>query len=562
MNDGWYEFANHTPGDFTGYMMVVNADRKRGVFYESTIPIDLCPNTQYEFAAWVVNMLKYSGIKPNITFVILDMSDREIGRYDTGDIPDRDPNWKHYGFIFSTTAATRVKIRMISNVDNPNRLGGNDIAIDDITFRACGPKITSGIGTDLKQSEDICENTTATFPLSADVQGSATLLYQWQKNEGNGWTDISGATNPALYTLTFTNAIPGTYDYRLTAAEPGNLNSPSCRTVSPVLTFRVNRQPVAEILSNNPVCIGDALTLDVNLTGTYEWRKPDGTVFSTARSPVLPGATDALKGVYTVTVKSFGCEATASVDVDVIPPPVPAVGNPEPEICDGGNVVLSASGGTTYLWLPSAGLSDPTIANPVASPAVTTLYTVQVKSGSCYREARVNVIVHKSPKADAGPDKKLLLGNDVRLNGKASGDGIRYFWTPALDIDNAGSLSPKVSPKQDTYYTLNVESSLGCVTAVDEVFVRVYQKLIIPSAFSPNGDSMNDVWNITAIDAFEAPEVKVMNRYGELVFESRGYEKAWDGKRLNHDLPPGVYYYIIRLRNDLAPLSGSVMIIR
>lgn len=563
MNGNWYEFRNHTPGDFNGYMMVVNADESRGIFYESTAAIDLCPNTTYEFAAWVVNMLDYDGLKPNITFVILDMNNNELKRYDTGDIPDRDPNWKQYGFLFETTGAEQVKIRMISNVDNPNGEGGNDLAIDDITFRPCGPLINTGIGTAFTQAENVCENTNATFKLSAEVRGTATLLYQWQRQIPNGWEDIASATSLS-YDLPISNRAPGEYNYRLTAAEPGNFNSPACRTVSPVLTFRVNPLPVITALSNGPVCIGDDLILDIaGAEGTYEWRKEGSPiVISTEKTPRLPGATETTAGLYTVSVNSLGCELNASVNVSVIPPPEPAVGNSAPEICEGQSVQLSASGGTFYSWSPVEGLSDPEIKDPIASPLKTTLYTVKVISGSCFRTATVNVIVNKIPKADAGPDKKILLTYDTKLEGKVAGDEVDFFWTPSTGLDDPRSLNPKASPGLSTTYTLNVVSRLGCITAVDEVFVKVYEKLIVPNIFSPNGDGINDSWNITAIDAFDTSNVKVMNRYGEMVFESSGYTKAWDGKYKNNDLPAGVYYYVIKLRADIKPVSGAVTLIR
>jgi gliding motility-associated-like protein len=269
-----------------------------------------------------------------------------------------------------------------------------------------------------------------------------------------------------------------------------------------------------------------------------------------------------MSGSYTLTVKSLGCEVTSAINVNVIPPPIPVVDNPAPQICEGTSVQLNASGGTSYSWSPTIGLSDPNVANPIASPTVTTLYTVQVKSGTCYREAQVNVIVNKVPAADAGPDKKILSGYDVKLNGSVSGDGVRYFWTPNTDIDDKNSLTPRVSPKEDTDYILHAESTMGCVTALDTVFVKVYNGLTVPNAFSPNGDNINDAWNITAIDALDAPVVKVMNRYGTLIFESTGYEKPWDGKYRNEDVPVGVYYYIIDLKNGMKPVTGSLTLIR
>jgi gliding motility-associated-like protein len=564
LNDGWYDIRNHTPGDFNGYMMVVNASHTPGVFYESTTPILLCPNTTYEFAAWVANMLKYSGVKPSISFVILDMNNNELGRRDIDDLNDEDPSWKFRGFLFRTTLTDRVKIRMINNVVNTSGEGGNDIVIDDITFRACGPAMSAGVNDTDESTANICEGNDGIIKLSVDVDGPATLRYQWQKYNGSTWQDIEGETQTTT-NITIDRGDPvGRYDYRLAAAEGDNLNSPNCRTMSPTLSINVNPYPKPEALSNGPVCIGDALILDVaGAEGTYEWRKEGSSeVISREKSPVLPGATDATAGLYTVSVNSLGCERSANVNVSVIPPPEPAVGNSAPEICEGQSVQLSASGGTFYSWSPVEGLSDPEIKDPIASPLKTTLYTVKVISGSCFRTTTVNVIVNKIPKADAGPDKKILLAYDTRLEGKAAGDEIDFFWTPSTGLDDPRSLNPKASPGRSTTYTLNVVSRLGCITAVDEVFVKVYEKLIVPNIFSPNGDGINDSWNITAIDAFDTSNVKVMNRYGEMVFESSGYTKAWDGKYKNNDLPAGVYYYIIKLRSDINPVSGSVTLIR
>jgi len=559
--NAWFQIPNHTPNDPDGYMMIVNANYEAGVFYEAEVNTDLCQNTTYQFAAWVINLLKYDGRKPRLVFSILTPDNQVLGYKDTGDIPEGTAtDWKQYALEFTTPYnVNRVKLKIVNSGPGGN---GNDIALDDITFRACGPDIKVGVGSNFSQIQDICEGANTTLNFSSQITGPETFRFQWQKQTNGIWSDIVGATDPLNYNVAFSNARPGSYSYRLTAAEPGNFNSPSCRIASKTITIRVNPPPVVNPISNGPVCVGDAIILEVENEGTYLWRYPDGTQLSTEKSPKILNATTDMSGSYSVTVNYLGCEVTAEVAVDVIPPPQPNVRNPAPQICAGTSVQLSASGGTSYRWFPETGLSDPNIANPIASPTVTTLYTVQVKSGTCYREAQVNVTVNRVPNADAGPDKKILRGYDVKLNGKASGEGIRYFWTPALDIDDANSLSPTVSPKEDTQYTLNVVSDLGCVTALDAVFVKVYPELVVPNAFSPNGDNINDVWNITAIDALDAPVVKVMNRYGTLIFESTGYEKPWDGKYKNEDVPMGVYYYIISMKNGMKPVTGSLTLIR
>jgi gliding motility-associated-like protein len=563
MNPGWFLVSNHTPGDNNGYMMIVNANDAPGkIFYESNAPINLCPNTTYEFAAWIINILRSPGGKmPNITFSILSLNDELLAPpYNTGDIPNANPTWKQYGFTFRTSSAGQVKIKMVNN--GPGG-GGNDLALDDITFRACGPQIIGGIDNTPDLAKGVCEGANAEIKLTATVIGPATLKYQWQRNIGNGWIDVPGETGSSM-TARFGGEPVGKYEYRLAVAEPGNFNSPICRTSSPVMTVNVVPYPKPQALNNGPVCLGDPIVLDVaDVADSYEWRDPMGAIIGTSKSVVVSrSATSAMAGTYTVSVTTGGCNEGTSTLVSVIAPPEPSVANPAPEICEGGSVELSASGGISYSWSPASGLSATDVENPVASPLVTTLYTVKVSNGSCFRTAQVNVIVHKSPKADAGPDKKVLLGYEVKLSGKALGDGIDYFWTPAVEIDDPKSLNPVVSPTRSTTYTLHVISSLGCITATDEVFVKVYDKLIVPSAFSPNGDQVNDTWNITALDAFETAHVRVVNRYGETVYENTGYLNAWDGKYKNNDLPPGVYYYIVKLRSDVKPVSGSVTLLR
>ena len=86
--------------------------------------------------------------------------------------------------------------------------------------------------------------------------------------------------------------------------------------------------------------------------------------------------------------------------------------------------------------------------------------------------------------------------------------------------------------------------------------------LFIPNTFTPNGDGINDTWEIKYLENFQKCTVNVFNRYGQKVFSSVGYPKAWDGKYNGSNLPSGAYYYIIDLKNGTGVASGSVMIIR
>ena len=84
----------------------------------------------------------------------------------------------------------------------------------------------------------------------------------------------------------------------------------------------------------------------------------------------------------------------------------------------------------------------------------------------------------------------------------------------------------------------------------------------IANAFTPNGDGINDYWQIKNIQNYAGATVQVFNRYGQLLFESKGYAKPFDGTYKGQKLPAGVYYYIINLNAKCNLLSGSLTLIR
>jgi len=89
------------------------------------------------------------------------------------------------------------------------------------------------------------------------------------------------------------------------------------------------------------------------------------------------------------------------------------------------------------------------------------------------------------------------------------------------------------------------------------------QCLEIPTAFSPNGDGVNDTWEIGRMELYPDAIVEIYNRWGELVFRSsRGYSNPWDGTRNGRGVPMDSYHYIIDLKNGTKPVTGSVTIVR
>lgn len=203
------------------------------------------------------------------------------------------------------------------------------------------------------------------------------------------------------------------------------------------------------------------------------------------------------------------------------------------------------------------GMFDPGIAKPGLH---TIRYRYRADNGcSTYEEQTIRV--YPTPGVDAGPDKGVLPDGIITLLGSGTGNNVRYAWSPLVAINDATRARPAVSPKEDTYYTLTVTSADGCV-AKDEVFVRVLKKIVVPNAFTPNGDGINDTWIILFLDSYAGCTVDVFNRFGQKVHSSTGYGKIWDGTMNGRPLPVGTYYYVINPRNGKPLLNGSVTIIR
>lgn len=153
-------------------------------------------------------------------------------------------------------------------------------------------------------------------------------------------------------------------------------------------------------------------------------------------------------------------------------------------VCQGNGVQLNGTGGTTYSWSPSTGLSNSTIANPIATPTVNTTYTLTATNSSgCSDTSVVRVSVNPLPTVNAGSDKFICPGTSTVLS--ATGNGVTYLWSPSNGLNNNTSLTPTASPTTTTTYTIVASTALGC-TVSDAVVVNVYASLVADAGVSQN----------------------------------------------------------------------------
>ncbi|MDB5126645.1 gliding motility-associated C-terminal domain-containing protein [Mucilaginibacter sp.] len=572
--NAWHTVTQDHTGNPGGYMMIVNASYTAGEFFKQQTDVGaLCENTTYEFSAYIMNLILPNGnhIKPNISFIIETPTGVLIKRYDTDDIPETSGSdgWIKYGTYFTTAPGiTQVVVRMVNNAPGGN---GNDLLLDDIAFRACGPIVQAGFSGDVSVTENkVCQGDLASYNItSTPPTGYSNSRFQWQQNlnDGNGWKDIPDKTEPSLARDFLPNAPVGSYQYRLGVAEGGNISSLNCRVYSNPVTISITSYPAPPPFPPTSVCEGETLTLTASGGATYKWTLPDLSE-STQNPLVIPQASAADSGPYKVEVISAaGCTTPQQVNVTVNPKPVVTI-DPIQPICRGSSgtrltTSINEAGSYTYSWFPVTGLSDANASNPMASPSISTLYTVIATNSitTCSDTAQIRVEVLDLPVANAGSNKKIFEGQSIKLDGSAMGD-VTYTWSPPDYLDDPHSPTPIANPPHNMPYLLTVTSANGCGTDEDEVTVTVYEKIVIPSTFTPNNDGVNDIWNIEALETYPQGTITVFTRNGKQVFQSKGYGKPWDGKLNGTLLPTGTYYYVIDLKNDTPNLSGWVLLVR
>jgi hypothetical protein len=227
---------------------------------------------------------------------------------------------------------------------------------------------------------------------------------------------------------------------------------------------------------------GAQLEVSIPTSGvSYQWSPSAGLDNATSRTPI---ARPTITTTYLVTVTDLatGCVSTGSVLVYV--PRVTAGANRV--VCNGSSVQLNANytgdptGGVTYLWSPSTGLSATNIQNPVASPTATTVYTVTaIGSSGCPVSANVAVIVNPTPNVDAGINVTIGPNLSTQLNASITGgvSPISFVWSPATGLSATNILDPVASPTVTTMYYLTVTGGNGC-SRTDSVLVTVDPNLI------------------------------------------------------------------------------------
>jgi len=452
--------------------------------------------------------------------------------------------------------------------------GTHTITYTFTTTAGCTASITSTITVYPKPTAvftavpDICLNESVTFTDQSTIASGAITAWRWDLGDGN-W--IAKPNNAAF---THTWAANNTYVIKLIA-----VSDKGCTSDTTTHAVTVHPLPVTDFSLPAVVCMPggtaefkNATTVADNSALSYTWNFGDNSAVSHATDVSHVYSASGSYQVHLQATSSFGCVSNATKTLQSFyDKPVAAFTVAPDTLCQGSDTEFSDASTTTnsplqqWKWDFGDGSSS-NKKDPVIKYKQPGNYTVQLKVTNevgCVSTAFTKqVVVYLQPVIDAGPSFTVPEGTVVQFNPAANDSTVLAFhWSPGTGLSNANALRPLLQAMADETYTLTAIGEGQC-TASDELKVKILKPVLVPNAFSPNGDGVHDTWVITNLSDYPGCTVEVFNRYGQRVFYSAGYGTPWDGTVSGKPLPMATYYYIIHLRNGFAPRSGSITIVK
>ncbi len=531
----WIKIGDRSP-DPNGYMMVVNASFEPGIFYEEIVD-GLCENQLYEFSAEVINLIGI-GVgghhEPNLTFLLDDDA-----KFSSGIVP-QDEQWHKYGFLFVTEPGqTTVKLTLRNNA--PGGIG-NDLALDNISFRPCGPDAFANA----EEEFVLCSNDLEPLEITASTDSDASIQWQLFNEDTQMWEDIEGANDITVFHDIF---VPGIYQYRyLSAGSEVNLMNTKCRVISD--TANVSVLPIEftvfdTICENVPYTFGTQTLLE---EGFYE----------------------------ETLLASTGCDSFVDLFLTVVPDPGIAfeIDLVDPscfEYDDGSITISNVSGGTGPILFS---IEDNEILNGEFLNLTSGSYVINIRDR--YQCGETIDVILEDPELfvfDLGGDTTINLGETIVFEYESNYTIDNITWS-GVDLECTSCLENSARPLQEGLYAASAISEFGCISE-SQVFVRLNElenQFYKPNIFSPNEDGVNDVFrlytNTLAIDQVEV--FVIADRWGNIVHSRKNLQfedpdLGWDGYIGRNKAATGTYAYFMKLRlinGENSFIKGDVTLVR
>lgn len=528
----WVNTTDHT-GNTNGLMFLINAPSTAAtVFFEYTMD-NLCPNTTLKLSVWILNA-NVSTLTSNPTYQYPNMTLRAIdantsavlGTSESGNVP-ADAAWHQYSVVFNNGATTTVTLQLVNNSVGSGF--GNDLAIDDITIQPCVPE--SHILPKLDTT--ICQGSSLNF--NAQVINSpynpAEYQFQYSSDGGVTWLDQGAPGAGTNYTFDPAGLGAGNYLLRYKTGPQGTTGNNNCVAISDTAIVRVLSFP--QVTLNESVCLGSTFNFygrELGLSGTYD-------------TLIKSGPADV-------------CGTFVTLNLTARPlPDVRIAGADRHDLCTGDTLTLQAAApaaGTTYQWLRSGAAIPGETGDQYYTGQGGEFYLAGRLNGCADTSARVQVTERPLPLASILNNNQPACAYDtLQFRAQGASAGCLYQWSPAsafrmLSGDEGISVSGIF--EVPTTVTLTAYSSYGC-HAADSTIALVHPccEVFVPTAFSPNGDALNDYFTPVPEPGQIILSLKIFDRYGKLVYNNGNYRKGWDGNYANGEqAASGVYMYYLQ----------------
>lgn len=396
---------------------------------------------------------------------------------------------------------------------------------------------------------------------SAYVTNSSIATHYWQLPNGNSFNTVH--INPTF-------AIGGSYSVKYVVA-----SAQGCVSDTLIKSVFIESIPVAAIAPVNGGCVNEVLNFTSNSSMTfgsinqYKWKFTNTDSVSQQINNTNFTFTSA--GNYNIehqVQSSNGCVSnTAITPITIHSKPIAVFSNGL--VCLGKQVSflnesINAVGAIVNSeWLVGNGVvsNNNTGFDYTFNQGGNYLVSLKVTTANGCSNTFTKTIAVEPAIANAGKDTIVREGEPFVLNGSG---GISYVWQPPIGLDDVNKANPIGILNNSQQYNVKITTAQGCV-GFDTVMITVLRNLKIPNAFSPNGDGMNETWNIEQLKDYSTAEIQIFNRNGQLLYSAKGNNiAAWNGTINNKPVPVGTYYYVIILNNQLRnkPFTGWVLVVR
>lgn len=302
---------------------------------------------------------------------------------------------------------------------------------------------------------------------------------------------------------------------------------------------------------DRPSCAGD-MDGSVSVTVTGGTGPSYDIAWNESGVPVGTGAVlDGIgEGQYAVIVEDeAGCTGSIASIPIVAEGDVTLTVPADTALCAGESLELTAvaDGATDLSWFLPDGTTGPGLTPLVSGVAEGPAFWVFLAARlGCVRQDSVEVTGLALPQPDAGADQIIPEGSATSIGSTPTADWT-YAWDPAFDVETPEASATVTIPLQATTdFILTATNAEGC-SGADTVRVEVLLNLDIPSGFTPNGDGVNDRWNLGGLDQYPSAQITLFNRWGTVLLTQSANEGAWDGTLDGIPVPVGTYYYHIRV---------------